>query len=52
MKITDVKTIRLRATIPTEGQVFSRSGVRNIALDDIGASGNRRGGQRDRLRFR
>jgi D-galactarolactone cycloisomerase len=29
MKIIDVKTIRLRATIPTEGQVFSRSGVRN-----------------------
>lgn len=29
MKITDVKTIRLRATIPTKGQVFSRSGVRN-----------------------
>jgi D-galactarolactone cycloisomerase len=29
MKITDVKTIRLRATIPSEGQVFSRSGVRN-----------------------
>ena len=29
MKITDVKTIRLHATIPTEGQVFSRSGVRN-----------------------
>jgi D-galactarolactone cycloisomerase len=29
MKITDVKTIRLRATIPTEGRVFSRSGVRN-----------------------
>jgi len=29
MKITDVKTIRLRAKIPTEGQVFSRSGVRN-----------------------
>jgi D-galactarolactone cycloisomerase len=29
MKITDVKTIRLRAEIPTEGQVFSRSGVRN-----------------------
>jgi len=29
MKITDVKKIRLRATIPTEGQVFSRSGVRN-----------------------
>lgn len=29
MKITDVKTIRLRATIPSEGQVFSRSGLRN-----------------------
>ena len=29
MKITDVKAIRLRASIPTEGQVFSRSGVRN-----------------------
>jgi D-galactarolactone cycloisomerase len=29
VKITDVKTIRLRATIPSEGQVFSRSGVRN-----------------------
>jgi len=29
MKITDIKTIRLRATIPTEGQVISRSGVRN-----------------------
>jgi D-galactarolactone cycloisomerase len=29
MKITDVKAIRLRAAIPTEGQVFSRSGVRN-----------------------
>src|SRR3972149_11920838 len=29
MKITDVKTVRLRATIPTEGQVYSRSGVRN-----------------------
>jgi len=29
MKITDVKTIRLRASIPAEGQVFSRSGVRN-----------------------
>ena len=29
MKITDIKAIRLRATIPTEGQVFSRSGVRN-----------------------
>jgi D-galactarolactone cycloisomerase len=29
VKITDVKTIRLRATIPAEGQVLSRSGVRN-----------------------
>lgn len=29
MKITDVKTVRLRAPIPAEGQVFSRSGVRN-----------------------
>lgn len=29
MKITDVKTIRLRAEIPAAGQVFSRSGVRN-----------------------
>src|SRR5258705_5752774 len=29
MKITDVQTIRLRASIPTDGQVFSRSGVRN-----------------------
>ena len=29
MKITDVRTIRLRAEVPTEGQVFSRSGVRN-----------------------
>jgi len=29
MKITNVKTIRLRASIPTEGQVFSRSGVRS-----------------------
>ncbi|HEY7219215.1 MAG TPA: mandelate racemase/muconate lactonizing enzyme family protein [Candidatus Binatia bacterium] len=29
MKITDIKTIRLRAKIPTDGQVFSRSGVRN-----------------------
>lgn len=29
MKITDVKTIRLRAELPTEGQVFSRSGMRN-----------------------
>jgi D-galactarolactone cycloisomerase len=29
MKIIDVQTIRLRAPIPTEGQVFSRSGVRN-----------------------
>jgi D-galactarolactone cycloisomerase len=30
MKITDVRTIRLRAAIPTQGQVFSRSGVRNF----------------------
>jgi len=29
MKITDLKTFRLRAAIPIEGQVFSRSGVRN-----------------------
>jgi D-galactarolactone cycloisomerase len=29
MKIIDVKTIRLRADIPLNGQVFSRSGVRN-----------------------
>ncbi len=29
MKITDVRTIRLRAEIPSEGQVFSRSGIRN-----------------------
>ncbi|MDH3445490.1 MAG: mandelate racemase/muconate lactonizing enzyme family protein [Deltaproteobacteria bacterium] len=29
MKITDVKTIRLRTEIPSEGQVFSRSGIRN-----------------------
>jgi D-galactarolactone cycloisomerase len=29
MKITDVKTIRLRAAIPPEGQVNSRSGVRS-----------------------
>ena len=29
MKITDVKTIRLRAEVPVEGQVFSRSGVRS-----------------------
>ena len=29
MKITDIKTIRLRAEIPAAGQVFSRSGVRN-----------------------
>lgn len=29
MKITNVSAIRLRAAIPTEGQVFSRSGVRN-----------------------
>jgi D-galactarolactone cycloisomerase len=29
MKITDVRTIRLRAPIPQEHQVFSRSGIRN-----------------------
>jgi len=29
MKITDVRTIRLRAPIPADGQVFSRSGVRS-----------------------
>jgi D-galactarolactone cycloisomerase len=29
MKITDIKTIRLRAMVPIEGQVFSRSGIRN-----------------------
>ena len=29
MKITNVKTIRLRGQIPPDGQVFSRSGVRN-----------------------
>ena len=28
MKITDVETIRLRASVPAEGQVFSRSGLR------------------------
>jgi D-galactarolactone cycloisomerase len=28
MKITDIETIRLRAPLPIEGQVFSRSGVR------------------------
>jgi D-galactarolactone cycloisomerase len=30
MKITDVKTVRLRGSIPAAGQVFSRSGVRNF----------------------
>jgi D-galactarolactone cycloisomerase len=29
VKITDVRTIRLRASIPSEGRVFSRSGVRH-----------------------
>jgi D-galactarolactone cycloisomerase len=29
MKITAIKTIRLRAEIPPEGRVFSRSGLRN-----------------------
>jgi len=28
MKITNIETIRLRAAVPAEGQVFSRSGVR------------------------
>ena len=32
MRITDVQTIRLRAEIPPEGRVFSRSGVRNSRL--------------------
>ena len=46
MKITEVKTLRLRADIPQEGQVFSRSGVRNyrsttlVQIDtDEGVSG-------------
>jgi len=46
MKITNVSTIRLRAAIPTEGRVFSRSGVRNyrsttlVKIDtDEGVSG-------------
>jgi D-galactarolactone cycloisomerase len=46
VKITDIKTIRLRASIPAEGQVFSRSGVRNTRSatlvqveTDEGASG-------------
>jgi D-galactarolactone cycloisomerase len=46
MKITEVKTLRLRAAIPQEGQVFSRSGVRNyrsttlVQIDtDEGVSG-------------
>ncbi|MGE5304973.1 MAG: mandelate racemase/muconate lactonizing enzyme family protein [Alphaproteobacteria bacterium] len=46
MKITNVSAIRLRAAIPTDGQVFSRSGVRNhrsttlVKIDtDEGVSG-------------
>ena len=46
MKITEIKTRRLRAAIPQEGQVFSRSGVRNyrsttlVQIDtDEGVSG-------------
>ena len=46
MKITEIKTIRLRAAIPQAGQVFSRSGVRNyrsttlVQIDtDEGVSG-------------
>ncbi len=30
MKITDVRAVRLRASIPTDGQVVSRSGVRSF----------------------
>lgn len=29
MKIADIKVLRLRAELPAEGQVFSRSGVRS-----------------------
>jgi len=29
MKITEIRTIRLRAEVPAEGQVFSRSGLRS-----------------------
>ena len=29
MKVTDIQTIRLRAPIPREGRVFSRSGIRS-----------------------
>jgi D-galactarolactone cycloisomerase len=46
MKITDVRTIRLRADIPAEGQVLSRNGPRNartavlVQVDtDLGISG-------------
>ena len=46
MKITEIKTLRLRAAIPQAGQVFSRSGVRNyrsttlVQIDtDVGISG-------------
>ena len=35
MKIIDVKTIRLRAAIPAEAQVFSRSGVRGSRSSTI-----------------
>ena len=46
MKITDIRTIRLRAPIPAEGHVISRSGVRNsrsavlVQVEtDVGISG-------------
>ena len=46
MKITEITTFRLRAAIPSEGQVFSRSGVRThrsttlVRIDtDEGVSG-------------
>lgn len=46
MKISDLRTIRLRAEIPADGQVFSRSGVRSsrstilVQLDtDAGITG-------------
>ena len=35
MKITDLQTIRLRAPIPAEGQVFSRSGVRSTRFTTL-----------------
>lgn len=35
MRITDIETIRLRAEIPASGQVFSRSGVRNMRSTNL-----------------